>query len=845
MTRLLPLLIGLTLLCAAVPAAAQPSTAAQAPAAAHPPAAAPPALTAEQAQAAIQVLNDPKQRAALAAALAAIAKAPTTQPAQPPAPANPASPAQPAKLAIPLAPNSLGAQVLLSVEQFLSHTSAHVVKGVQAARSLPQLWNWLVTVTTEPWARDFVLDAAWRLGVALVLAGLVGYGLRRAVRRPMAVLESWAPTAEETTAPETAETEKAEGTPATEENREPDAAAGPDATAEQPEAAEETGTEPELPAQPPRETSEARAEAGETEPPFPGRGPSASIMLRRLPLVLARLLLDLVPLVGFGLVGHLVAASDLGGSRSSRLILIAVIDAYVLCGAIMAIARMMVSPGESRLRLFHIPDLPATWLTRWIRRIAVVGVFGYAFVEVGSLLGLSDDARLALLKTISLVIHVFLAIMLLEKRRLIAGLIRGRRDATGPMARLRLALAAVWLWIALVLIMALWFVWAVEVPNGFTWLLRFTFVTGALLISARLLMILLSGLIDRGLNVPVTRFPNLETRLHLYHPVINGLVRFGVYALTLLALLQFFGLNGLTWLTETDLGERIASAFATIAVTFLLAVAVWEAANIAIDRHLEKLAKEEQAVRSARLRTLLPLLRSALAITILVFAGLTVLSEIGINIGPLLAGAGIIGVAIGFGSQKLVQDLINGIFLLLENAMQVGDQVTVSGLSGAVEALSVRTIRLRAGDGSVHVIPFSSVTSVTNVNRGIGNASVSVVVDYTEDTDHVAAVLTELVGGMRSEPAFAGKMLSDLQLWGVDKIDGAGATIVGQVVCTDSGRWSVQREINRRMKMRFEELGIRLFNPMRTIAMPPPSQPPAQASPPTEERPHERSRAAE
>ena len=126
--------------------------------------------------------------------------------------------------------------------------------------------------------------------------------------------------------------------------------------------------------------------------------------------------------------------------------------------------------------------------------------------------------------------------------------------------------------------------------------------------------------------------------------------------------------------------------------------------------------------RSARLRTLLPLLRSALLITIVVVAGLMVLSEIGINIAPLLAGAGIIGVAIGFGSQKLVQDLITGIFLLLENAMQVGDTVTVSGLSGTVENLSVRTIRLRAGDGSVHIIPFSSVTSVTNINRGLGNA---------------------------------------------------------------------------------------------------------------------------
>jgi hypothetical protein len=138
------------------------------------------------------------------------------------------------------------------------------------------------------------------------------------------------------------------------------------------------------------------------------------------------------------------------------------------------------------------------------------------------------------------------------------------------------------------------------------------------------------------------------------------------------------------------------------------------------------------------------LLRTTLLVIILIVTGLVALSEVGVNIGPLLAGAGIIGVAIGFGSQKLVQDLITGIFLLLENAMQVGDNVTVSGLSGTVENLSIRTIRLRAADGSVHLIPFSSVTSVTNVNRGLGNAAVSVAVAYNENTDRVGEVLQEI-----------------------------------------------------------------------------------------------------
>ena len=179
----------------------------------------------------------------------------------------------------------------------------------------------------------------------------------------------------------------------------------------------------------------------------------------------------------------------------------------------------------------------------------------------------------------------------------------------------------------------------------------------------------------------------------------------------------------------------------------------------------------------------------------------------------------IVGLAISFGSQQLVQDVINGMFLLLENAMQVGDWVTVSGLSGSVEALSVRTIRLRAGDGSVHVIPFSSVTTVTNTNKGVGNAAVSVTVASDEDTDRVGEVLKEIGAGLRQDPAFRDNILDDFALWGVDKVDGATATVVGQMKCRDSGRWGVQREFNRRIKKRFQELGIQIAVPAQAIIL--------------------------
>jgi small-conductance mechanosensitive channel len=526
--------------------------------------------------------------------------------------------------------------------------------------------------------------------------------------------------------------------------------------------------------------------------------------------------------LGIVLIGHLIAASSLGGQTISRLIILAVVGAYAACSALLCVARMLLSPDASRLRLFHLNDTAATYLMWWIRRLILIAVFGYAIGEVGLLLGLSDLAHDAMQKAIGLVLHVCLAYIVVRNRRQVRHWLRAPPGATGALARLRNSFARIWHWVALFLLIAVWVIWAVEVPHGYAAVLHYFIVTALVLIGVRLALLLLLGVVDRVMRPAPDSpglYPGMHARLRVYHPVVSTALRLTMYLLCVLGLLQLYGLNTFLWLVESALGLRILSASGTLVVTIVLAFVVWEAINGGIQRHLDRLQRDAQVAKSARLRTLLPLLRTTLLITIAIVAGLMILGEIGINIAPLLAGAGIVGVAIGFGSQKLVQDLITGIFLLLENAMQVGDNVTVSGLSGAVEALSVRTIRLRAGDGSVHIIPFSSVTSVTNINRGLGNASITVTIPYDEDTDRVADELKAIVAGMRTDPDLSVKMLSDLQLWGVDKLDGASATIAGQVVCTDSGRWVVQREFNRRMKRRFQELGIRIFNPVQTITL--------------------------
>ena len=186
------------------------------------------------------------------------------------------------------------------------------------------------------------------------------------------------------------------------------------------------------------------------------------------------------------------------------------------------------------------------------------------------------------------------------------------------------------------------------------------------------------------------------------------------------------------------------------------------------------------------------------------------LNRIGVNAAPLLAGAGVLGIAIGFGSQKLVQDIITGLFLLLEDTMQVGDVVTLAGMSGTVERLSIRTIRLRGGDGSVNIIPFSAVTTVTNQTRDFGTAQISVGIAYEENVDHACAVLTDIARNMRAEPTWGSMMRDDLQINGLDQLGASALMITGQIRTGPGQHWAVRREFNRRMVARFAEEHIEI-----------------------------------
>jgi small-conductance mechanosensitive channel len=590
-----------------------------------------------------------------------------------------------------------------------------------------------------------------------------------------------------------------------------------------------TGTDSPIPKSPERRADEQRQRASSRHHWH---------TLRHLPYALAALLLNILPIALFFVAANLTLRAMAGGDARITGAIGSFIEAYVATRITMTVVRMLVSPAGQGLRLLRISPETAAVLMTWVRLIVVLALFGMAIADIAQLLGTSAPLRMAFVKTAALLVHLCAVILIVKLRRVVRGALRAAPQAKGPLAAARNWLADAWAAIAIILVMGVWIVWAMGVQDGFPKVVHFVVVSAAVLVIARLLAILILGGLGRlfsgnGTDSDDDASPAPSRLSDRYYPWMRGLVSVVITVCTIVALLEAWGLDALSWFASGTLGRSLTSAALTIIVAVVIAILIWEASQYAVERRLALWLRQGDAVRAARLRTLLPMLRAALFMVVALVVGLTALNQIGINTTPLLAGASIIGVALGFGSQKLVQDFITGIFLLMENAMRVGDWVTVAGVSGSVEYLSIRTVRLRGGDGALYIVPFSSVSTVSNSNRGIGNAAVRISVSYDADIEMVIEELKRIGAGLREDPAFKDQILNDIEVWGVDSVDGSMVTLAGQMRCSDKGRWGVQREINRRILERFRELGIEIANPRASLLLAADPSALATATPPT------------
>jgi small-conductance mechanosensitive channel len=224
-------------------------------------------------------------------------------------------------------------------------------------------------------------------------------------------------------------------------------------------------------------------------------------------------------------------------------------------------------------------------------------------------------------------------------------------------------------------------------------------------------------------------------------------------------------------------------------------------------------------IRAQQLRTVASLARSAGGAVIVFLAIMQVLDAVHINIGPLLASAGVAGLAIGFGAQALVHDVITGFFILMENQYDLGDTVKVAGVKGTVELMTLRRTVLRDADGTVHTIPNSEIKIVSNLTRDWTQVALHIAVDYGEPTDKVIAVLKEATTEVRNDPAFAEAMVADPEVPGIERVAAGEVDYLVIVKTRPADQFRVSRELRRRIKACFEKNNIKAAGPGRVFVV--------------------------
>jgi small conductance mechanosensitive channel len=234
---------------------------------------------------------------------------------------------------------------------------------------------------------------------------------------------------------------------------------------------------------------------------------------------------------------------------------------------------------------------------------------------------------------------------------------------------------------------------------------------------------------------------------------------------------------------------------------------------------------KERIANEKRVKTLTGMLRT-ICLTLVWVVGIVMsLDQIGLDITPILAGAGIVGLAVGFGAQNLVRDVINGFFMILENQIRVGDVAIVNGTGGLVEAISFRTITLRDLSGTVHIFPNGTVTTLANMTKGWSAYVMDIGVAYKEDTDRVAEIMRKVGKDLQQDEHLGRKILEPIEIMGVDAFGESEVVIKARIKTLPIEQWGVGREYRRRLKKAFDRENIEIPFPHRTLYM-------GEASPP-------------
>lgn len=340
-------------------------------------------------------------------------------------------------------------------------------------------------------------------------------------------------------------------------------------------------------------------------------------------------------------------------------------------------------------------------------------------------------------------------------------------------------------------------------------------------LGAAVLLIILVLIIRVTCHWLNTKLDSVRTRFslepHRLKPLATLLVKASYAFAVVLMLAASAEIWQLSWfLPGSKLSyPNILQFVMTFSVIIYLFAAIWESVNAA----LEYTMRSSRQMSGARIDTVLPVIRKVIFMFLMLLFGLIALSELGIDIVPLLAGAGVFGIALGFGAQTLVQDFLVGFIIILEDLLQIGDIVKVADRMGAVEKITIRKLQLRGLDGTVHTIPFSQLDIIENYTKDFSYYLSDVGVAYKEDVDQVIDCIKSVSDDLRKDDTFGEMMLEDVEILGLEKFADSAIVIRVRFRTRAHDKWRLGREFNRRLKYAFDDSGIEIPFPQRTLTL--------------------------
>ena len=401
-----------------------------------------------------------------------------------------------------------------------------------------------------------------------------------------------------------------------------------------------------------------------------------------------------------------------------------------------------------------------------------------------------------------LIASIIFGLLVIRLRRPVAHLIRNRplsQRLKQPSLQESLRIfSGLWYW-PIVLMVLVSAVNLIGIGEDNQKALRCALFTTVLLIGTVFLSTILQHLFKSRKAEAIQRSSAYKER---FLSLLHALLRI-VIAIAFIDILgRIWGVSLLDFAQSSTVGRAISNALSSIGLIFLVTWLLWVVLDTAIQEALKPpVSKRAARQPSTRVKTILPLLRNAIKIILVVICAITTMANLGINVAPLLAGAGVVGLAIGFGSQQLVQDVITGLFIIIEDTLSIGDWVVLdSGHAGTVEGLTIRTLRLRDGKGFVHSVPFGQIKAVTNQSRQFAFAFFSVQFTYDTDVDKAIELIRETGDSIREDPFLKYNLQGPLDVFGVDKMDLNGVVLTAQFRTVSGGQYAVSRAFNQRLK---------------------------------------------